>query len=220
MAYKLVIFDFDGTLADSFELFLDVGDQVAERYRFRRFDRADIEGLRGLGARELLRRHGVSAWKLPCIARHARQLMGRSLERMPLFPGVEGVLAHLAGRGVTLALVTSNARANVLAVIGPDNAAHFAHVECGVSLFGKAARLRKLLRRTGVPPHEALLVGDELRDAAAARRAGIGFGAVTWGYNRAEVLLAECPRELFQSPGELMALAGAPSSSSGRSGAR
>jgi phosphoglycolate phosphatase len=207
MAYKLVIFDFDGTLTDSFPLFLDIGDRIADRYRFRRLDRSNLENLRGLDAREMLRRHEVPVWKLPLIARHARALMREAVARMPLFPGVGATLAHLADRGLTLAIVTSNARDSVLSVLGPANAAHVTHLECGVSLFGKAARLRKLLRKSGVTPAEALLVGDEIRDAVAARRAGIAFGAVAWGYTRAEALLAERPRELFRGVEDLRSLA-------------
>lgn len=207
MPYKLVIFDFDGTLADSFHLFLDISDQIADRYRFKRLDRANLEDLRGLDARQMLRRHDVPLWKLPLIARYARALMREAVARMPLFPGIPAALAHLAGRGVTLAIVTSNARANVLTVLGPGNAAHVAHLECGVSLFGKAARLRKVLRKSGVSPAEAVLVGDEIRDATAARRAGIPFGAVAWGYTRSEALLAERPHEVFRDVADLRSLA-------------
>ena len=46
MTYKLVIFDFDGTLADSFPWALQVMDDVADRYRLRRINRADIDAIR------------------------------------------------------------------------------------------------------------------------------------------------------------------------------
>jgi phosphoglycolate phosphatase len=205
--YKLAIFDFDGTLADSFSWLLDVSDQIADRYRFRRFDRADMEGLRGLGPRELLRRHDVPAWKLPFILRHGRQLMSRDIARVPLFPGVGAALAHLASRGVRLAIVSSNSRANVVTVLGAATAAHVSQLECGVSFFGKAAKLRQVLRRGRVAAHEALLIGDELRDAEAARHAQIAYGAVAWGYTRLEALLAAKPEAVFRTVEDLAALA-------------
>jgi phosphoglycolate phosphatase len=200
---SLFIFDFDGTLADSFGYFLEVADQVADRYRFDRFDRGDLEALRGLDAGQLLRRQRVPAWKLPFIVRHARALMARDIARIRLFPGVAEALARLAAGGSRLVVVTSNARANVLQVLGPDTAALMTELCCGVSLFGKANKLRQALRRTGIPAQQALFVGDEIRDAAAARAAGVPFGAVSWGYTRVEALRAQTPAVVFERVADL-----------------
>jgi phosphoglycolate phosphatase len=201
----LFIFDFDGTLADSFGLFLDVADAVAERFGFDRLDRGDIESLRALDALQILRRQRVPLWKVPLIVRHARGLMARDIDRVSLFAGMGAALSRLAGGGVRLAIVTSNSRANVLRVLGPTTAALISQLECGASLFGKAGRLRRVLRRAGVPGAEALFVGDEIRDAAAARAAGVPFGAVAWGYTRLEALCAEAPARIFERVDDLCA---------------
>jgi phosphoglycolate phosphatase len=200
------MFDFDGTLADTFPWFLGVFDQVADRFGFRRLDRDATETLRGLDAAQIMRHHAVPAWKVPFIARHARALMAQHLAQFSLFPGVGAVLRDLDEAGSILALVTSNARANVIAMLGPENVARLRYLECGVSLFGKASKLRRLLRRSGVPASEALFIGDEIRDAAAARKAGIAFGAVGWGYTRAEALVAQRPQEIFTQVSQLTAL--------------
>ena len=202
---RLVIFDFDGTLADSFGWFLDVADAVADRYRFDRFDRTDMEALRGLDAGQLIKRHRVSFWKLPLIVRHARALMARDIARIPLFPGISTALAQLAAGGVTLAVVTTNSRANVLRVLGPATASLISELECGVSVFGKPRKLRRVLRRTGIPAAQALFVGDEIRDAVAARAAGIAYGAVAWGYTRLEALRAQAPACVFERVEDLPA---------------
>jgi phosphoglycolate phosphatase len=201
----LLIFDFDGTLADSFDWFLDTSDAVADRFGFDRFDRRDLEGLRRLDARQLLMRQRVPSWKLPLIARHARQLMARDIARIPLFDGMAAALARLAAAGATLTIVSSNSRANVLRVLGPATAALFSTLECGVSLFGKARKLRRVLRRTGVPAAQALFVGDEIRDAVAARSAGVAFGAVGWGYTRLDALRAQAPDRVFERVEDLAA---------------
>jgi phosphoglycolate phosphatase len=73
MRHRLVLFDFDGTLADSLDWFLGIFDQVAERYGFRHLAPGDRERLRGLETRAILRDLGVPAWKLPLIARHLRE---------------------------------------------------------------------------------------------------------------------------------------------------
>jgi len=205
MSIKLVIFDFDGTLADSFPWFLDVFDAIADRFDFQRLDRSNIAALRHLDARELMRRHGVPLWKVPMIAAHARTLQARDLHRIKLFDGVADVLDLLADRGVQTAVVTSNARGNVEAVLG-ESASRIRHYACGASLFGKAAKFRTLIKAVRAAPHETLAIGDEVRDIDAARACGLRTGAVTWGYSAAERLAAERPDYLFRAPAEIGAL--------------
>ena len=79
MTIKLALFDFDGTLADSFPWFLNAFDQVADRYGFKRLDRSEIDVLRGLNARQLVAHYGIPTWKIPLIARHFRMLMRRDI---------------------------------------------------------------------------------------------------------------------------------------------
>ncbi len=74
VTYQLVIFDFDGTLADSFPWFVQVFATLAKRYRFRRITEQEGAMLRGYSARQIIRYLDIPAWKLPLIARHARLL--------------------------------------------------------------------------------------------------------------------------------------------------
>lgn len=195
--YKLIAFDFDGTLADSFPFFLEVVDTLADAHGFARLDRGDLDRLRGLDARQMMKHVGLSPWKTPQVAVHFRSLMAKNVDRIPLFEGTERMLRHLSERGITLAIVTSNSEENVRAVLGSAASALVSHFACGVSLFGKRKKLRQLLARSGVQPGEALFVGDEVRDAEAARAEGVGFGAVAWGYTRIEALLAQSPVAVF-----------------------
>lgn len=180
--YRLVIFDFDGTLVDSFPWFLSVVNSVADRYGFRRIAPGEVEDLRGLGAREIVRELGVPAWKLPLIAMHMRKLKAAHHGAFGLFPGVDDMLRELAARGLTLAIVSSDAEPNVRATLGAANAARIDVFACGVSLFGKAAKFRAVLKQTG-----------------------IAFGAVAWGYAAADALAGTGPAALFRSIDEIAA---------------
>lgn len=197
MTYKLVAFDFDGTLADSFSWFVDVVNDAAARFGFRPIEPHERERLRGLDARKVAAHLGVPMWKLPRLARYLRQRMAREIDQIRLFPGIDWLFEQLAEEGVVLAVVTSNAYENVCRVLGPDNAALVRHYRCGTSLFGKQAHLRHVLSRSGVSPAEAIYVGDEIRDLRAARVEGMAFGAVSWGYTDAASLQACRPDAFF-----------------------
>jgi phosphoglycolate phosphatase len=203
MSARLVIFDFDGTLADSFPWFIEAFDQAALRFRFQRPDPERIEDLRGLDARQLLVRHRIAPWKVPFVARFLRAHMSRQINRIRLFPGMDAALETLSAGGLTLALLSSNSYRNVTTVLGA-RAGCFDVLECSASLFGKTVRLRRLLTGSVVPAHQAILIGDELRDAKAARHAGIAFGAVAWGYTRLSSLQAHA-HLTFETVDELVA---------------
>jgi phosphoglycolate phosphatase len=204
---RLLIFDFDGTLADTFPFLMGAFDGASRRYRFRRPDRAQRETLRGMDARQIMAHHGIAFWKMPLIARHLRLAMRREIAAVRLFDGVAATLRALADAGIMLALVTSNSRENVLAVLGPETAALFSRLECGVSLFGKLAKVRKVMTRCGVEGGAVMLIGDELRDADAAAQAGVRFGAVAWGFNHIGVLAAHGGRrhQCFMNVAEIAA---------------
>lgn len=114
MRYDLAIFDFDGTLADSGEWFFGALNEVADRFGFRRTSVEEREALRRLGSREIVRRLEVPMWKLPAIARHMRRRATENIAAIRLFDGVEAALETLSARGMTLAVVSSNAEPRAL----------------------------------------------------------------------------------------------------------
>lgn len=197
MKYKLVIFDFDGTLADSYPWAVGIANDMAEKHRFKRIDAVEREMLRGYSAGQILKYLGVRWWKMPFIAKDVRSAMARDIHMIPLFEGVDQLLEFLASQGVLIALVSSNSEKNIRHVLGAKNCARVRYFECGVALFGKAPKINKLLKRSKIAPNETILIGDEIRDGQAARKAGIAFGAVAWGFTRIDALRAQAPTALF-----------------------
>jgi phosphoglycolate phosphatase len=199
--YRLAVFDFDGTLADSMPWFVSVLDEVADRFGFAKLDREELHSLRGLDSLAILKRLELPLWKVPRVAAHMRTLASR--ERMPLFDGVEATLLELRARGVELAVVSSNGAETIRRSLGDEVAVSIGWYECGASIFGKPTKLKKVLAKSGTAPSDAIYIGDELRDADAAASTGMPFGAVSWGYNDLDVLLAKSPAEVFGSVDEL-----------------
>jgi phosphoglycolate phosphatase len=204
--YKMVIFDFDGTLADSGDWFLSISDELADRFRFRRVPPDEIEMLRGQSSREVIRYLRVPRWRLPAIGRFVHARLAEQTDRIALFDGVVPMIEALVAAGVRLALVTSNSKHNARAILGPRITDHIEHFECGASLFGKAPRYRKVLRRAKLNTDEVFSIGDETRDIAAAHKVGIKAGAVMWGYANRVALARLSPEAMFETPDAVLDL--------------
>ena len=196
--YRLAIFDFDGTLSDSGDWFLSVVDHLAERFRFRHVGPDEIDLLRHKTTREVIAHIGIPRWKLPFIARYVRRLVAENTHKISLFPQTTQLLERLDAAGVAIALVTSNAEANARRILGPENAARIKWYECGASLYGKAPKFRRVLKRAGVAPGDAIAIGDETRDIDSAREVGIPCGAVLWGYASRDALIRLGPDAAFE----------------------
>lgn len=200
-----MIFDFDGTLADSFPWLAAVLNDVAARWRFRQVAAEDAERLRHTGAREILRHLRVPGWKAPLVARDLRRRMTADIHRIRPFDGVEALLAELHGAGLEIGIATSNTAENVRAVLGVRSLRCVRHLETGAAIHGKGARLRRILGRADMPAERAIYIGDEIRDIEAARSAGVTAACVSWGYNRPEALRRARPDLVFERMDEIAA---------------
>lgn len=199
MKYRLAIFDFDGTLADSFPFFLQVFNQLAEQHSFKQIDPDWAYTYRHYTPRQMMELVGMPAWKLPLVAKSFISLMKQNAASISLFNEIDQMLLHLADNGVTIAIVSSNSYENVSQILGPANTRRISHFECGMSIFGKPARIRKALKKTGIPCHQAIYIGDQVTDLEAARKEKVAFGAVSWGYGTIESLREHSPEEEFDS---------------------
>lgn len=206
MTYRLAIFDFDGTLADSLPFFLSVFNELADRHGFRKIDVDEAAALRRLHAREAMRHVGMPAHKLPGVARDFIGMMRERRQAIRPFPGAPELLIELARVGIQVGVVSSNAQDNVTGILGPHAAKAIRHFSCGMSIFGKRAHLRRILRRGGVPPQRALYIGDQPTDLEAAHAERIAFGAVAWGYADSEQLRARGADHVFRRMDDIRVL--------------
>lgn len=180
--------------------------EAADQFGYRRLSAAEAERLRGQDNRAVMTAMGVKMWQVPRIALHMRQVALAQADRITLFDGIEELLRALNPAGVRVAVVSSNGEEVIRRVLGPDLSALVSDFACGAALFGKAAKFRRVVRRAGVLPAQAISVGDEGRDIEAATAAGIASAAVTWGYATRELLESRSPTHVVTSLAELQEL--------------
>ena len=203
---QLVIFDFDGTIADTFESGFEILNILAAEFGFRPLERADLERARDMRTRELMKFLGIPATKMRRIAKRGTEELHKRMDGVLPCCGVPELLKNVQALGFRIGILTSNSDENVASFLRKYDMEIFEFVRCSSKLMGKASVLRSLLKKLRLKPSDVLFVGDETRDVDAAQETGVHMAAVTWGYNSRRSIEELRPDYLIESPGELQAL--------------
>jgi phosphoglycolate phosphatase len=190
LAVELLIFDLDGTLADTK---LDLANSVnATRASFGLgpLPNEAVYSMVGNGAPVLVRKSLGPGYTEEEYARALDLFLAayreRMLENTVLYQGVTESLARLRADGVHMAVLTNKpVRFSQLILEGLGVGKYFFRVYGGNSFEQKKpdpAGVEALLSEAGVPKEKALMVGDSSVDVLTARNAGIAVCGVTYGF--------------------------------------
>jgi phosphoglycolate phosphatase len=186
----MIVFDFDGTLADSLSVMLDIYNQeMAPKWGLKPVTAEDWHMLRQSSMTKGMRYIGVKPYQIARLLTEGRRLVKAHAHEIKLFPGVVELIEQLVGDGHTLYALSTNDQALIREVLAEAGIAEYIDVLKSPRVFGKANSLRRLLKQTGTDPVDAWMIGDEVRDMVAAKRVGMNALAVTWGF-QPEITLA------------------------------
>ena len=203
---QLVIFDFDGTIADTFENGVEILNILAKEFGFRPLEPADLERVRDMRTRDLVKFLGVPTTKVRKISKRGTEVLHERMDSIHPFDGVPDLLRTLQTLGYRMGILTSNSEENVAAFLRKHDLELFEFVRCSPKLIGKARVLRKLLKKLQIKPTDVLFVGDETRDIDAAQENGVHMAAVTWGYNSRSSIEILRPDYMIESPAQALQL--------------
>lgn len=203
---KTIIFDFDGTLADSLGTLIKITNDLAPEFGIPQIKVDQIAALRQLNSQEVIKMSGIALWQIPFLLRRYQKEFQQRAARVPLFPGIEQMLHELKFSGYKLGIVSSNSVENIELVLCHYQVDKLFSFIQSCSVFGKGRAIRSIMRANYAEPVETIYVGDEVRDIQAARRSKVSSIAVTWGFNSAELLSAQQPDYLVHYPQEIVKL--------------
>lgn len=199
---KTIIFDFDGTIADSLEVAISIYRELTGDTRKMSFE--EIDELRRLPLIKVVRTIGVPLWKVPLLLRRGRKVMHSRLNEIPVFEELPAVCERLHKEGYSLKIVSSNSVENVQTFLKKHAMdGYFSEIHGSVGLFNKAQVLKKIIKKEKLQPCTVYYVGDEARDIVASKRAGIRIVSVAWGYNHESLLREMQPYAIARTPHEL-----------------
>jgi phosphoglycolate phosphatase len=181
---RAIIFDFDGTLADTFIMNLNIVNKYADELGYKKIKHP--EKLRGKHAMEILTKElGIPLWKLPYLVWKGKKIAKEEIKDAELFKGIDTMIQKLQ-ESRKVGVLTSNHKAVVQKIFKKYSINVKMIYSSG--LFNKDKSLKKLMTKYGFSSDEILYVGDEIRDVKACKKVGIKIAGVSWGFNSAESL--------------------------------
>ncbi len=202
---KVLLFDFDGTIADSFDTMQDVFYEITGKERIK--DAARIARLRQLPLRKTIKELQIRSWQVPGLLVRGRAQLTKHIDDIEVFPGMAHTIRELHADGYQLYVMSSNSVQNVQQFLAHHNLdTFFTRIYGNIGLFHKASAIRKVLRSSRFTPQECAYIGDEARDIDGATKAGVFMISVSWGYNDEQLLREHHPDAMVKIPKEIIAV--------------
>lgn len=206
LAPRAVLFDFDGTLADSLGVGLEEINRLAFLFGYRKLDRDDPR-LRTVAGMDFVKNVlGLGIVKMGIWAVVLKRLVVRRAGDINVYPGWRATLLALKKMGFPLGIVTSSSREFVDRILTAAECNVFDFIVSDVPYHRKKTGLKDALKQARVRPSQAFYVGDERRDVEAAISCGIPFVAVSWGKDHPDLLRQAKISGMLAAPRQLLKL--------------
>lgn len=201
---KIIIFDFDGTIANTIPLGLSVINELSDQFGFRKIEERELSILRGKTPTEIIKEFNIPLYKIPFISFQVQKKFKQRLDEIRIFPEMADVLRELKKRKYNLAILTSNSQENVDHFLRKNDLFElFDFIHGEKNLFGKHIAFKKLIKNHMLSIDEVLYIGDEVRDVEACKKVGVDIVSVTWGFNT-RTLLEKYNSSLIDTPTALL----------------
>ena len=206
MKAKILVFDFDGTIADTFQAMVEISNLLAAEFNFKKIEPHEVKNYKDKTSIEMLKLLKVPTLKVPRIATRAKNELNKKISSIKPVEGLKEILREIKALGYDMGILSSNSLENVNKFLKAQDINLFDFVLTSSRFWSKNHGLQKLIRQAGYCAKDVLYIGDETRDIEAARKSGIQVAAVTWGYNSFKALKNFQPDYLLHSPRELLQL--------------
>ena len=200
--YKLILFDFDGTIADTIELGVPIFNELAKKHNF--LGIKNIDELRNVTLREFFKNHEVPKLKFPFYFKEFLKELHKQIDKVQVYDEMDDVVKKL-NKNYKLGIVSSNSKENIKKFLKINDLEFcFDFVYNYSLLFGKAQIFKKIMRLKKLDKKDLVYIGDELRDIEASKKAGIDIISVTWGFNNKEILMKKNPTFIADKPKDIL----------------
>lgn len=203
---KTIIFDFDGTLADTFHIAIECLNELCEKHGREKFK--EPNKLRDKTLRNAIREDfKISIFQIPFYLKQGKELTKSKIKEIKIFKEIKEVLTELSEKyDYNMGILTSCSREIVQGVLDREKIDTIKFIFSNSSVFGKHRSIKKLLNERNLKKEDIVYIGDEARDIEACKKLKTKMIAVSWGWNSKKLLRGLNPEYLINNPRELITL--------------
>jgi len=202
-----VVFDFDGTIADTFDAAVKILNRLAPGYGYEPVTEEMQKEFKRLGSKRAMKAFGVSWFQFIRVGRRAIKELKHDISTINMFPGMPGVFRELQKRGITMGILSSNTKENIQKFFNENGLdGVFEYIVSSGLMWGKARKLKKVIRKRKLTKDQLIYVGDETKDIIACHKVGGRIIAVTWGYNGEDALVSYGPDWVAKKPLDILTI--------------
>ncbi len=206
MKKDVFVFDFDGTVADTFPYIFKVSNKLAKMYGFEEVSEKKFHELRSMSPVEIIKELQIPILKIPFILQKGRTLLKKNMPEVGIFPGMSEVIDSLKRSNKKVGILTSNSRENLDLFLKKYSIEDLDFIYTENNIFGKQFTLSKMLKEQALSKENVIYIGDEVRDIEACRVLDLDIISVTWGFSSKEALQKNEPTFLVDKPEEILGL--------------
>ena len=203
---KFLLFDFDGTVANSIDTFFRLGNEMAAKYNKPPLTMEQFQQLSQLTMKERCRQLGIPLYKIPEFTIEILKKFRQHLASVPPVDHMFSTLVKLHQDGHRMAVLSSNSEVNIRTWLKDQNFNYFDEVIASPGLFGKSRSISSLMKRNKLRHEDVVYIGDEVRDIDACKKSKIPIIAVTWGLDALTFLLQANPDYIAHQPSDIITI--------------
>ena len=200
---KHIVFDFDGTIADSIDLGLQIFNELADKYHYKKVTADELRIIKNIPIKERFKQVGIPLYKIPQISIDCLVKFRFLVDSLKTFNGTKNLIMGLKNDGLCLSIISSNSVENIKAFLQNNELEFFDNIISVKNLFGKHKSIKKYLKQFKIRADEVIYIGDELRDIEACKKMSVKIISVIWGYDSLELLKSGNPEYIAYKPEEI-----------------
>ena len=199
-----IIFDFDGTIADSKDYILEIYNSIASKSNRPGISRETFDNMARMSIYERFKAFNTTLFEVTKIYSEIEKHYYEKAEDLDLFHGIKELIEKLSLENRLYVLSTNTKRIIRRVLEKYSIIGYFEKLYTNKNLLGKAGSLKRIIKTNQLRISDTIYIGDEERDALASKKAGIRFIAVSWGFDSKELLESAGSEKVADEPGDLI----------------
>ena len=164
MTQKVIIFDFDGTIADTLDALVGIANHLAGDFGYAPITTTELAYLRNLSSRQIIKYSGIPLFKIPFLLKKVKSELKGNIKELQPIEGIQQSLIALKEDKYGLGIITSNSTDNVETFLQNNNLENlFDFIYTGATIFGKTTTINKALKQNNLGVTLLVRRGVELR---------------------------------------------------------